>query len=223
MAYGWAMMSPYVPPAMAPIDIVYRDEGLLIVNKPSGLLSVPGRGPEKADCLISRVQASEAGARIVHRLDMETSGLLVLALTAEMQRAMSMLFERRAVGKTYEALVWGQPEGESGLVDLPLAKDWPNRPLQRVDPEGGKPSETHWQVIGREEGFARVRLRPVTGRTHQLRVHMDTIGHPILGDTLYGTDRSCGMADRLRLHARGLAFMHPVTGAAVEAESVPDF
>ena len=175
-------MTPYTPPPLAPIDVVYRDEALLIVNKPSGLLSVPGRGPEKADCLIARVQVDEASALIVHRLDMETSGLLILALSDGVQRAMSMLFERRGLAKTYIALVAGTPKADSGRIDLPLAKDWPNRPLQCVCLERGKRSQTDWQVIERGDGFAQVKLTPQTGRTHQLRVHMEAIGHPILGD-----------------------------------------
>lgn len=217
------MMSPYTPPAAGPIDVVYRDEALLIVNKPSGLLSVPGRGPEKSDCLISRVQAERPAARIVHRLDMETSGLLILALSDEAQRRMSKLFEKRAIAKTYIALVAGLPEADLGHVDLPLAKDWPNRPLQRVDHETGKASKTDWQVIERGDSFARLKLTPLTGRTHQLRVHMDAIGHPILGDTLYGTPASRRQAERLALHASSLSFQHPVSGARVRVQSEPDF
>ncbi len=217
------MMTPYTPPPLAPIDVVYRDEALLIVNKPSGLLSVPGRGPEKADCLIARVQVDDASALIVHRLDMETSGLLILALSDEVQRAMSMLFERRGVAKTYIALVAGTPKADSGRIDLPLAKDWPNRPLQCVCLEKGKRSQTDWQVIERGDGFARMELTPQTGRTHQLRVHMEAIGHPILGDTLYGNDKSRSMAPRLALHASALAFEHPVSGALIAVRSEPDF
>jgi len=216
-------MSPYTPPAAAPVNVVLRDDALLIVNKPSGLLSVPGRGAEKADCLVSRVQANDPTARIVHRLDMETSGLLILALSDEVQRAMSMLFEWRAVAKTYIALVAGQPQAENGRVDLPLAKDWPNRPLQKMDHECGKASQTDWKVIERREGFTRLQLTPLTGRTHQLRVHMDAIGHPILGDTLYGTSTSRAMAERLALHASALSFEHPVSGADVRVHSDPDF
>jgi tRNA pseudouridine32 synthase/23S rRNA pseudouridine746 synthase len=217
------MMSPYTPPAPGPIDAVYRDEALLIVNKPSGLLSVPGRGPEKSDCLLSRVHAEDPAARIVHRLDMETSGLLILALSDEVQRATSKLFEKRAIAKTYIALVAGRPEADFGHIDLPLNKDWPNRPLQRVDHDSGKASQTDWRVIERKDSFARLKLTPLTGRTHQLRVHMDAIGHPILGDTLYGTPMSRSQAKRLALHASALSFAHPVSGALVRAQSVPDF
>ncbi len=217
------MMSPYAPPPAGFLDIVFRDESLLVVNKPSGLLSVPGRGPEKADCLISRVQSDDPLARIVHRLDMETSGLLILALSDEMQRTLSMMFERRAVNKTYVALVAGAPAQDEGLVDLPLAKDWPNRPLQKVDLDAGKPSQTRWRVMRRAKGHALLELEPVTGRTHQLRVHMEAIGHPILGDTLYGDAVSRAGAERLALHACRLRFDHPVTGAVLDLRSTADF
>ena len=216
-------MSPYAPPPAGLPDIVYRDEHLLVVNKPSGLLSVPGRGPEKADCLISRVQSGDPSALIVHRLDMETSGLLILALSGEVQRMMSMMFERRAVNKTYVALVAGDPAHEAGLVECPLAKDWPNRPLQKVDIEAGKPSQTRWRVIRRAKTYALMELVPMTGRTHQLRVHMEAIGHPILGDTLYGDAISRAAASRWALHACRLIFDHPVTGVTLDLRSSADF
>lgn len=217
------MMTPYTPPKSDPIDVVYRDKALIIVNKPSGLLSVPGRGPEKADCMISRVNADFPTARIVHRLDMETSGLLILALNDEVQRAISMLFERRAVEKTYIAMVAGRPETDEGQVDLPLSKDWPNRPMQKVDIKGGKPSQTLWKVLERLGGRSRLELKPVTGRTHQLRVHMNELGYPILGDGLYGSCGSKSGAPKLLLHASSLRFVHPVTGEALMVQSQPDF
>jgi len=217
------MMSPYTPPALAPLDIIYGDDDILVVNKPSGLLSVPGRGPEKADCMIARVQVDYPSARIVHRLDMETSGLLILALSDRVQRTLSMMFERRAIDKIYIALVSGRPSAETGTVDLPLSKDWPNRPLQRVDFEAGKPSLTHWRLLEQGDGAARLELKPETGRTHQLRVHMDAIGHPILGDTLYGDENSRAGAEKLALHASALAFAHPISGAMLEFNRAPDF
>ena len=217
------MMSPYAPPPAGLPETVYRDEHLLVVNKPSGLLSVPGRGPEKADCLVSRVQSEEPSASIVHRLDMETSGLLILALSSEVQRKMSKMFERRAVNKTYVALVAGDPAQDEGQVDLPLAKDWPNRPLQKVDMDTGKPSQTGWRVLRRAKTYALMELVPVTGRTHQLRVHMEAIGHPILGDTLYGDAVSRARADRLALHACRLMFDHPMTGVALDLRSPAEF
>jgi len=193
------------------------------VEKPSGLLSVPGRGPEKADCLVSRVQADYPDALIVHRLDMETSGLIVLARNQNMHRALSKCFEARQIDKTYIARVAGALGPQTGQVDLPLMKDWPNRPLQKVDMEAGKPSLTQWNIRAYEGGVSRVELTPLTGRTHQLRVHMNAIGHPILGDLLYGTPQSRAGATRLQLHASELKFTHPVSGKALLLQSPAPF
>ena len=217
------MTSPYCPPPLSHPDIAYHDEHLLIVGKPSGLLSVPGRGPEKTDCLVSRLQARFPGALIVHRLDMETSGLMVLALTADIHRALSRQFENRVVEKRYIARVAGVPDLTEGRIDLPLMKDWPNRPLQKVDKDAGKPSVTEWRLLAREEGAARLELTPLTGRTHQLRVHLNAIGHPLLGDLLYGTPKSRAGAPRLQLHASTLGFAHPVTGEALLLHSRTPF
>ena len=213
------MTSPYHPPPVLPLNIVFQDAHLIVVEKPSGLLSVPGRGPEKADCLVSRLQDGFPGALIVHRLDMETSGLMVLALNKNVHRALSQLFENRAVEKHYEARIAGVPSQDTGRIDLPLMKDWPNRPLQKVDHESGKPSITDWKLLTREGDCARVALTPLTGRTHQLRVHLNAIGHPILGDLLYGSLESRAAAPRLQLHASTLAFEHPVTGAGMMLQS----
>ena len=200
----------YAPPE-GPLDVVYHDADLLVLNKPSGLLSVPGKAAEHADCLESRAKAAFPGALLVHRLDMDTSGLMVFAMNKAAQRHLGLQFERRHVVKTYEALVWGQPADE-GEVDLPLIVDWPNRPLQRVDHERGKQAHTAWAVIAREATYARLRLRPTTGRSHQLRVHMQAIGHPILGDRFYAKGEALGAAGRLCLHALSLEIFHPVGG-----------
>ncbi|MBI3222574.1 MAG: RluA family pseudouridine synthase [Nitrosomonadales bacterium] len=195
------------------IEIVYRDEWLLVANKPAGLLAVPGRGADKQDCLISRIQQAFPDALIVHRLDMATSGLLVLALGIEMQRRLSQLFREREVEKRYLAVVHGSLQDPVGEIDLPIGSDWPNRPKQQVNHISGKRSLTRYRLLSHEESInvSRVELEPVTGRTHQLRVHLAAIGHPIVGDTLYG-HAADGQAQRLLLHARQLSFIHPVTG-----------
>ena len=195
----------------------------MFVEKPSGLLSVPGRGAQKADCLLSRVQAEVCDALIVHRLDMETSGLMVLARGAETHRALSIQFQDRRVQKAYIARVAGVPAKHKGSIDLPLIKDWPNRPLQKVDAVHGKPSVTHWRILELEQDSARLELVPETGRSHQLRVHLNAIGHPILGDQLYGTEPSKAGADRLQLHASLLGITHPVTGKHVIQNSSAPF
>ena len=177
-----------------------------MVVKPSGLLSVPGRGAEKADCVAARL-----GALTVHRLDMETSGVMVLARTSEAQSALSRQFEARTVEKAYEAVVAGRVLADAGEVDLPLITDWPNRPRQKVCFETGKPSLTRWRVVRRGDASTRMALMPVTGRSHQLRVHMAELGHPILGDSLYAPPDVKAAAPRLLLHAETLAFEHPST------------
>lgn len=213
----------YLPPAEMP-RIVYADEVLLVVDKPSGLLSVPGRGADKADCLVSRVQRTYPDALAVHRLDMSTSGLLIMARNEATHSALSRLFRDRAVDKVYYALVDGLPENDRGEIDLPLICDWPNRPRQKVDHDIGKPSLTRYQVIRREpeQHQSVVELLPVTGRSHQLRVHLASLGHPILGDELYGA-HTLERTPRLMLHAAKIGFVHPSTGEAVEFVSQPDF
>nr|MBL8410035.1 RNA pseudouridine synthase [Dechloromonas sp.] len=210
-------MRYYIPPPDTGLAILYVDEYLLVVDKPAGLLSVPGRGEGKEDCLASRVEAIFADALIVHRLDMDTSGLLLMARGKEMQGALSRLFRERLVDKRYVAVVDGLLAQDAGEVDLPLICDWPNRPRQKVDFDIGKRSLTKFALLDRDVsvGRSRVALEPVTGRSHQLRVHMATLGHPILGDDLYGGE-AYGKADRLLLHAMDLAFEHPVSGARLE-------
>lgn len=222
-------MTTACPPAAAPLkedfSLIYADPALLVVNKPSGLLSVPGRGEDKQDCLIHRVQRAYPDALIVHRLDCDTSGLIVVARGKAMHRSLSLMFQERQVDKRYVAVVDGRPEPARGKVELPLLVDWPNRPLHKVDFEHGKPSLTRYRVLRHDPltDSSRVALVPETGRTHQLRVHMQAIGHVILGDALYADPVARAKAPRLLLHAEFLAFRHPVTGEAVEFECPPEF
>lgn len=217
-------MRHYLPPPDTGTSIVHVDEYLLVVDKPAGLLSVPGRGDGKEDCLASRVAAIFADALIVHRLDMDTSGLLLMARGKEMQSELSRQFREREVGKLYLAVVDGLLAETAGEVDLPLICDWPNRPRQKVDHEVGKRSLTRFHLLGIDAvaGTSRVALEPVTGRSHQLRVHMSSLGHPILGDDLYG-GAAYGKADRLLLHAMDLTFTHPISGVHLEFHSDAPF
>jgi tRNA pseudouridine32 synthase / 23S rRNA pseudouridine746 synthase len=205
--------------------ILHIDDAIIVIDKPSGLLSVPGRGADKQDCAVARVQAIYPEALTVHRLDMETSGLMILARTVFAQSFLGKAFEKRKVEKQYIAMVRPVIAGDAGEILLPLITDWPNRPRQMVDHEIGKPSLTRWRVLARDDAAntTRVELSPVTGRSHQLRVHMNEIGHPILGDSLYGTDESRNAAPRLLLHATRLRFPHPTTHEIVEYISTPDF
>jgi len=200
-------------PSDDPIEIIHEDEALLIVNKPSGLLSVPGRLEEHKDSLETRLRDIYPETLLVHRLDVPTSGVMVFARTKAAQRHIGMQFEKRQTRKTYVARVWGHVAEDSGHIDLPLIVDWPNKPRQKVCHETGKPSQTDWVVLEREAEATRVRLHPTTGRTHQLRVHMMAIGHSILGDRFYADDAALMAADRLQLHAEVLELRHPVGGA----------
>lgn len=203
----------YDPP-QEPLDVLHADAQLLLVNKPSGLLSVPGRGADLSDCLLSRVQGAFPEALLVHRLDRDTSGLMVFALTSHAQRHLGLQFEKRQIRKSYVARVWGRMQEDNGTVDLPLIVDWPNRPLQKVDHASGKPSVTDWRVLRRGEAETRVRLVPKTGRSHQLRVHMQALGHPILGDPFYATGNARAFP-RLMLHAESLRLRHPDGGVGM--------
>ena len=205
------------------IEPLYADDTLLVFDKPSGLLAVPGRGADKQDCLAVRVQARYPDALIVHRLDMATSGLMVMARGPAAQRALSKAFAAREVNKRYIAVVVGrlqaslQEGGTPGnwqTIDLPIVVDWPNRPLRIVDHQHGKPSLTRWRVLGVDPTgpVTRVELEPITGRSHQLRVHLRELGHPILGDALYAPPDVQALSSRLLLHAWSLSFVHPVTG-----------
>ena len=201
--------------------VVYADEALIALDKPAGLLAVPGRGPDKQDCLAVRVQTLYPDARVVHRLDMATSGLLLMARGPHAQRQLGMAFAQRCVHKRYVAVVEGVVPHAEGEIDLPLAPDWPQRPRQRVDPTHGKPSLTRYRVLSVDHTLRRTRLclEPVTGRSHQLRVHLLAIGHRIVGDTLYGA----APHERLLLHASELALEHPVSGATVRLQSEAPF
>ncbi|ACB35327.1 pseudouridine synthase [Leptothrix cholodnii SP-6] len=213
------------------IDILHHDDSLLVVRKPAGLLSVPGRGEHLQDCVAARVQAIWPDALIVHRLDMATSGLMVMARGPAAQRALGSAFEHRSVTKQYVAVVAGDVAGDAGSVDLPLCADWPNRPRQKVDAAMGRPSLTHWRrATPAHEGSTtgdidrtRLELEPVTGRSHQLRVHLLALGHPILGDTLYAPDAVQRMAPRLLLHASRIALPHPAGGGICVFSDPPAF
>lgn len=200
----------YAPPPDAP-EIVHADHEILVVNKPSGLLSVPGRGPDKEDCLIARLRGAFPTVLLVHRLDLDTSGVIIFGLTPHAQRHLSKQFEDRRTKKAYVARVAGRLEPKTGRVDLPLIVDWPNRPRQKVDHEQGKPAQTDWRVMRAGDDETRVRLLPLTGRSHQLRVHMAETGHPILGDPLYATGAAADHP-RMMLHAESLRVKHPDSG-----------
>ena len=204
------METEYNPP-QDPLVVLHEDAEVLLVDKPAGLLSVPGKGPHLADCLIARVQDAFPDALLVHRLDRDTSGVMIFALTPHAQRHLGLQFEKRMTRKTYVARVWGVPQEKTGTIDLPLIVDWPNRPRQMVCHETGKPAQTDWRVLKDEGDTARVRLSPKTGRSHQLRVHMLALGHVILGDTIYASGQAADHP-RLMLHAEELRLSHPDTG-----------
>ncbi|MBN2741434.1 MAG: RNA pseudouridine synthase [Rhodobacteraceae bacterium] len=200
----------YDPPKDAP-RILHADHEVLVVDKQAGLLSVPGKGPDKADCLLSRLKAIYPQVLLVHRLDTDTSGVMVYALTPHAQRHLGLQFEKRQTKKVYQARLWGEMAQKEGTVDLPLCVDWPNRPRQHVDFENGRAAQTDWRVMRHEDGTTRIRLMPLTGRSHQLRVHMAELGHPILGDPLYAEGAARDFP-RLMLHAQSLRFRHPDGG-----------
>jgi tRNA pseudouridine32 synthase/23S rRNA pseudouridine746 synthase len=205
------MLIHYEPPLWPYLEIVYQDNDLLVLNKPSGLLTVPGKAAEHQDCLERRVQRVFPTARIVHRLDMATSGLVVMALNLDSQRQLNRQFELRQTAKHYIARLDGVLCASSGSVELPLICDWPNRPKQMVCFIRGKKALTHFEVLSTDASSSRVRLTPVTGRSHQLRVHMQWLGHPILGDKFYASAAGFEAADRLQLHAEYLALRHPTS------------
>ncbi|WP_299285449.1 pseudouridine synthase [uncultured Tateyamaria sp.] len=204
------MDDAYTPP-QDPLVVLHDDAEMLVVDKPSGLLSVPGKGADLADCLIARVQAVWPQALLVHRLDRDTSGVMVFGLTPHAQRFLSKQFELRAAKKTYVARVWGRLTPKTGRVDLPLIVDWENRPRQHVNHETGKAAITDWRVLRDSARESRVRLMPKTGRSHQLRVHMLALGHPILGDPFYATGEALAF-ERLMLHSEELRIKHPDSG-----------
>jgi tRNA pseudouridine32 synthase/23S rRNA pseudouridine746 synthase len=203
----------YFPPD-TPLQFLHEDAQILVLDKPAGLLSVPGKLEGRQDSLLTRLQAARWDALLVHRLDCDTSGVIIFARTKQAQGFLGQEFEKRRAQKTYIARVHGQIEGESGTVDLPLGSDWDYRPRQKVDHQHGRPAQTDWQVIGRSATETRVRLMPHTGRSHQLRVHMLALGHPIIGDQIYAPETS-RQHPRLMLHAETLSLHHPATGERV--------
>jgi tRNA pseudouridine32 synthase/23S rRNA pseudouridine746 synthase len=216
-----------IPPELigAPLVVLHEDDHLLVFDKPAGLPSVPGRAETLHDCLASRAQAIWPDARIVHRLDMATSGVIVMARGLAALRALSAAFERRAVRKVYEAVVHGRPAASGGTMDWPLICDWPNRPRQVIDHTQGKPARTHWTRLESRAapGTCRVALEPITGRTHQLRVHLLALGHPIVGDTLYGPAATAEAPPRMLLHASHLTLPHPDDGRIVHIDCAAPF
>ena len=213
------------PASNEAFTIEYSDDDLLVVNKPCDLLTVPGRGPHNQDCLISRLLQTHPNARIVHRLDYATSGLVIIPLNHEAQKSLSKQFQQRSVAKQYTALVDGIIGETSGRIDLPLICDWPNRPKQMVDFEMGKPAQTDFTVLDRDSNLnvTRVELKPITGRSHQLRVHMLALGHPILGDRFYASGNVLTASPRLLLHAETIAFEHPTNGDRITVTVSPSF
>lgn len=209
----------YDPPRTPWLQIIYEDDHLCVLDKQSGLLTVPGKAPEHADSLQSRAIDQDPNLRLVHRLDMGTSGIIVMARTPAAQRHLGLQFERRHVSKRYVAWVLGVPRAREGTIDLPLRCDWPYRPRQMVCQTDGRRAVTHWQICAQEHRdghhIARLALRPVTGRSHQLRVHLRELGHPILGDPLYGAPVAATLAPRLELHAQALTIRHPEGGRAI--------
>ncbi len=216
------------------LSVLHADAALLVLDKPAGLLSVPGRGPGNADCLSARAQALYSDALIVHRLDMGTSGLIVMARGQAAQSSLSVAFARREVHKRYQAIVAGCPDTSPTAatgwsdIELPLIIDWPNRPKSKVCLETGKPSHTRWRLLSSAEGadgrwVSRLELEPITGRSHQLRLHLQAIGHPMLGDELYADDATLDAAPRLLLHACAIDLPHPVTGQRLRFESPAPF
>jgi len=203
------MLLDYNPPVIPYLDIIFQDDHILVLNKQSGLLSVPGKHDHLKDCLERRVRSVYPTATTIHRLDMATSGLLIMALNRPAHGHIGRQFERRQIKKTYIARVFGKVNDDEGSIDLPLRCDWPNRPKQMVDFDNGRKALTHWKILDRKEKETRLKLMPVTGRSHQLRVHTLAIGHPILGDEFYAHEEALSMAARLQLHAYEIELHHP--------------
>lgn len=218
----------YTPPQHALPCLVYHDAKLCAVSKPSGLLSVPGKAPEHKDCMETRLKDQMPDTRIVHRLDMETSGILLFARDAATHRNLGLQFERRKTHKFYDAIVWGHIHEKTGTIDLPMRCDWPNRPRQMIDHSKGKAATTHWTIRQRlhtRNGapITHIQLNPITGRSHQLRVHMRALGHSILGDPLYADGEALDAAPRLMLHAERLQIHHPDGGAILTLDDPSPF
>lgn len=213
----------YTPPTEPWLDILYQDKDLIVLNKPSGLLTNPGRGEHLSDCLLSRVQQQYPLAQLVHRLDMATSGIVVIALRRKAETALKQQFADRTVKKRYLAMVWGQLQQAEGTIDLPLIADKDQLPKQKVCQETGKPAITHYSLVHQLSDRALVELRPITGRSHQLRVHMLSLGHPILGDAFYAHTEAQQAAPRLMLHAASLQLHQPYHGNVLHFQADTDF
>ena len=218
------MLAPYiVPPCGESVEILYADDYLMFVQKPHLLLSIPGRHPANQDCVVARLQRTHPTASIVHRLDLDTSGIMVIPLRREAHSHISRQFQERRVEKAYHAVVFGEIARDAGEIDLPIAPDWANRPRQKICATRGKAALTHYQVLSRLPGKTRLLLRPETGRSHQLRIHLAEIGHPILGCDLYAHKDALAASPRLLLHASYLGFTHPGTGRWIEQSCPPEF
>ena len=211
----------YNPPDV-PLCVIYQDDTILVVDKPAGLLSVPGKLEGRKDCLEARLRATFWDSLLVHRLDCDTSGVMIFARNKIAQGFLGQEFEQRRTKKTYIARVWGRLDQNSGQIDLPIGSDWPNRPRQMVDPVNGRSAITDWEVITRSDTDTRLRLHPLTGRSHQLRVHMLALDHPILGDPIYATGAARNFP-RLMLHAETLSLHHPKTKERVTFSSACPF
>ncbi|MEP4148565.1 MAG: pseudouridine synthase [Halioglobus sp.] len=217
-------LPPYiVPHSQEEIRILYKDADLLLVRKPDLLLSIPGRHPLNKDCLITRLQQDYPTASIVHRLDLDTSGIMIIPLNKPTHAHISRQFQERRVEKSYHAVVFGVVDQDTGEIELPIRCDWENRPLQMIDHEQGKHALTRYEVLKRMKDRTRMLLKPVTGRSHQLRIHMRELGHPILGCDMYAHEEALKMADRMLLHASFIGFEHPTTGEWLTGECAPDF
>jgi tRNA pseudouridine32 synthase/23S rRNA pseudouridine746 synthase len=215
---------PYlVPHTSEPYRVIHADRDLLFVRKPDLLLSVPGRHPANYDCLLTRLQREYPDALLMHRLDLDTSGVMVFARHRQAQAALARAFQQRRVEKRYVALVDGEPGDDAGTIDLPIARDWPNRPLQKICRETGRSARTHYRVLERHGHYSRLLLTPVTGRTHQLRIHCRELGHAILGCDMYAPSAVLGRAPRLMLHASYLALPHPADGREIAAHCAAPF
>lgn len=216
-------LTDYFPAQDPWLELLYQDKDIFVVNKPSGLLSVPGRDPAHADSILNRVRRNHPLAQSVHRLDRLTSGVMILALRRKAERHLKQQFATRQTQKLYIARVWGQIKQTQGCIDLPLICDWPRRPLQKVCWQMGKPAQTYYQVLAQDEHTSWVLLKPITGRSHQLRVHMLALGHPILGDVFYAPEKVQKAAPRLLLHAYHLQIQHPYSQQICQFQAPCDF
>lgn len=218
---------PYyiVPLCDKEVDILYQDDYLLVVEKPEFLLTVPGRAPENKDCLITRIQKTHPSAVIIHRLDLDTSGILIVPIERETMSKLARQFQEREIEKSYQALVWGKVEAQYGSIDLPIKTDWPNRPKQKIDISDGKKALTDFENLGYDAktNATRLALYPVTGRTHQLRIHCMSFNHPIMGCDMYAHEQAFNAAPRLLLHAESIAFTHPKTNKRLSFRSKVPF